>query len=340
MPRPACLMLRGRSCALLGSDGLSRPVAKKPAFMLFGSAERLRRRPSDRRVSAMKPLASASAACGISSPSAIAIISLAASVASGPRSAIVPAQAVASARLPPVSTTRSTTPSASASVGEQDLAAERHAPHHLRAEAAHRALRARPARHHADRGLREAELHMRFGDAEIAGRRQFQSAAQRMAGQHGDRRLAQPRQPVEDAMAIAHPFAPGNRRRSSATRPRHRRRRKSPCPRRAAARRARHRQPRPRRAPLPAHRSIGMSSALNFSGRRSVIVPIAPSCSKVTSCSASTASARRRPFSVQADRRFADRGVRHHLQIVGDAEREFRLRQHVALQGRCPARSR
>ncbi len=129
----------------------------------------------------MKPLASASAEAALSSPSATAIISLVASVASGPRSAIFSAQAFASASALPVSTTRSTTPSDSASGASSDLAAERQPPDGLRAEAAHGALRARPAGHDADGCLGEAELDLRLGDAEVAGGGEFQPAAERMA---------------------------------------------------------------------------------------------------------------------------------------------------------------
>ncbi len=89
---------------------------------------------------------------------------------------------------------------------QQDLAAQRHAPHHLRAEAPHGALGARPARHHADRGLGEAKLDLGFRDTEIAGGGQFQPAAQRVAGEDRYRWLAQPGQPVENAMAVAHPL--------------------------------------------------------------------------------------------------------------------------------------
>ena len=106
----------------------------------------------------------------------------------------------------PVSTTRSTMPRASASAARKISPPSAMRRTDLRAEAAHRALRAGPAGHDADRGFGEAELDLRFGDAEIAGDRQFQPAAQRMAGQHGDGRLPQPRQPVEDAMAVAHPL--------------------------------------------------------------------------------------------------------------------------------------
>jgi len=89
--------------------------------------------------------------------------------------------------------------------GGERLAAEHHPAHDLGAEAAHQALRAGPARDHAERGLRHADPDMTFGDADIGGSSQFQAAAQRMAVDRGDDRHAQRRQPLEDAMPEAHP---------------------------------------------------------------------------------------------------------------------------------------
>ena len=117
-------------------------------------------------------------------------------------------------------------------IGEQHLAADRHAAHRLRAEAADRALRARPAGHDADRIFGEAELDMPLGDAEVGRGGELEPAAQRMAGQHGDRRLAQARQPVEDAMAEPHPFHLEVGGAQLPTTPRRRRRRKNLCLRR------------------------------------------------------------------------------------------------------------
>ena len=57
-------------------------------------------------------------------------------------------------------------------------------------------------------GLGQAELDLRLGDADVGGGGQFQAAAERMAVERGDHRHAQPRQPVEDAVAVAHPGVP------------------------------------------------------------------------------------------------------------------------------------
>ena len=131
-------------------------------------------------VSAMKPLASASAAAALSSPWRSRSSSL------PPRWRAARAKrffrpGFRFGKPLPVSTTRSTTPSASAS-GARRIRRRAPCDDHLRAEAAHRALCARPARHHADRGFRGN----RFSPAlpPRGSRRQppFQTAAERVAG--------------------------------------------------------------------------------------------------------------------------------------------------------------
>src|SRR5438445_4335374 len=79
-------------------------------------------------------------------------------------------------------------------------------------------------------------------------------------------------------------------------------------------------------------RSIAMSSALNFSGRRSVTMPIAPSCSKVTRRSAMRASKRGAAIERQADRPFVIERRRRDLEVVGDGKRNVGLPQHVAFE--------
>ena len=93
--------------------------------------------------------------------------------------------------LAPCGATRSTRPKPQALLRREDLAQQRHAAHELRAEAADGALRAGPAGNDAEAGFGRAELHVFLGNAEIGGGGEFEPAAQRVAVQRGDERLAQ-----------------------------------------------------------------------------------------------------------------------------------------------------
>ena len=251
---------------------------------------------------------------------------------------MVVGQACASARPAPVSTTSSTTPSASACRRHARLAAERHAPHRLRAEAAHRALRAGPAGHHAEPGLSgKPSLTWRLGDADIGGGGQFQPAAQRMA--------------VTARRSSAGAAAPAGRRRGGRSAP-------SDAEIGGAQRRPgldvaagaealalageEHDAhgivaPRPRRPAAASAVSIAMSSALNFSGRAQRDVPTAPSCSNVTAQSAQPCDASSERGPIGASRK--QRGV-HDLQVVGDLRAGSPPAPARRARGRRPARSR
>ena len=121
----------------------------------------------------------------------------------------------ASASGLPVSTTLVDDAERQRLLGREDLAGQRHAAHRLRAEAAHQALRAGPARHHADAGLGQAELDLRLGDADVGGGGELQPAAERMAVEHGDQRLPQPRQRGRRRGGRSAPSAPELERRSA-----------------------------------------------------------------------------------------------------------------------------
>ena len=90
-------------------------------------------------------------------------------------------------------------------LGCDDLAGQGEAADGGGAEAGDEALRARPARHHADAGLRQAELGLFLGDADVGGGGKLQPSAERMAIEGGHQRHPQARQPVEDTVAVAHP---------------------------------------------------------------------------------------------------------------------------------------
>ena len=64
--------------------------------------------------------------------------------------------------------------------------------------------------------LGQAELDSALGDADVGDRREFEAAAEGVAGQRGDQRHAQPRQRLEGAMAGARPVAPHVERRQAA----------------------------------------------------------------------------------------------------------------------------
>src|SRR5438105_4153587 len=83
------------------------------------------------------------------------------------------------------------------------------------------------------------------------------------------------------------------------------------------------------RAHCSSSSSIAGVSELSLAGRASVTVATSPSRCSCTSCSA---TAHLLASELQAERRIGEeRGV-HHAQIGGDAERNLRLVDHVALQ--------
>ena len=85
---------------------------------------------------------------------------------------------------------------------------KRHAADGLRAEAADGALGSGPAGDDAEAGFGRTQFHVGFGDAEIGGGGEFQSAAQGVAIEGGDERHAQAGQRIKGAVAMAHPGMP------------------------------------------------------------------------------------------------------------------------------------
>lgn len=72
-------------------------------------------------------------------------------------------------------------------------------------EPADKPLRSRPARHHAEARLRQADADMRLGNANIGSRGKLQPAAQRMAVERGNQWHTQRRQTLEHAVPEADP---------------------------------------------------------------------------------------------------------------------------------------
>ena len=69
-----------------------------------------------------------------------------------------------------------------------------------------KALCARPARHNAHLRLGQGQCRAGYHDPDIASGGQFQPTAKSRGMDHGDGRLRQSRQPVKNAMPLAHPI--------------------------------------------------------------------------------------------------------------------------------------
>ena len=185
------------------ASGPGQSSSISPETLACASRGRRRRPPRDPRSRRSCPPPSASISAARSSPTPAWIMYFATSTARG--DSVAAFSAIARAAAPTSSATSATKPSASARSAADPPAEERHLLHHRLRQQPRHPLRPRPARHDPDARLRQRQRRPRRHHPDVAGGRQLQPAAEGVPVQRRDRRLAQPRQPVEDPVPLAHP---------------------------------------------------------------------------------------------------------------------------------------